>query len=249
MALDDFRPTARPTYPASSMRSPFFSATAARPSATMVAAEYALQVPLERQGGRSLTGGEETYPTADFGLRGALPLRYGALRPMATRLRQARSTDPYQYLYSPPEDYLAFDGNSPASWEALPMHMRQRWLRGARLGGAPAPFAAPASAPYDYLDVGRTQADWTALSEPARARWVLGLRVGNDPAPEVSAPGSAAPAAPAAPGAPATPDPGAAPPRVVRPIGPKVVMVAALVLGLAAAGVVVSRSRSARASR
>lgn len=243
MALDDFRPTARPTYPSSSMRSPFFTATASRPSATMVSSEYALQVPLERQGARSLTGGEETYPTADFGLRGALPLRYGALHPMTTRLRQARSPDPYQFLYSPPEDYLAYEGNSIASWDALPMHMRQRWLRGSRLGGAPAPFAPPASAPYDYLDVGHTQAEWAALTEHARARWVLGLRVGNDPAPEPSAPSDAAPAAPAA------PDGGGAVPRVVRPIGAKTVAVVALALGLAAAGVIAARSRSTRTTR
>lgn len=234
MPLDNFRPDERPTYPSSSMRSPFFVATASRPSATMVALGYSREVPLERQGGRSLTGGEETYPTPDFGLRGAIPPRYGTLRPMTTRLRQARSPDPYQYLHSPPEDYLAFDGNSPQTWESLPMHMRQRWLRGGRLGSAPAPFSAPSSAPYDYLDVGRTQADWAALSEPARARWVLGLRVGNDPAPE---PVSALP--PAADSGPPTGDP-----RVVRPTTAKTAMVIALGVGIVAAGVVVARSRA-----
>lgn len=88
-----FRPDVRPTYFSPSMRSPVFSSTASRPGAVSIEAQYANQVPIERQGANSLTGGELTYASAEYGLRGALPLSYGTRERVPSRLRQARGVE------------------------------------------------------------------------------------------------------------------------------------------------------------
>lgn len=234
---DPFRPDERPSYPSTSMRSPFFSSTASRPWSMSVAEGYAERVPLERQGARSLTGGDVAYPVPSLGLRGALPMSYGALTPMQTRLRQARG--PYDALVTAPFDYLAHDGNSDATWAALPMHLRQRWVRGFRLGARPADIVAPRTAPYDYLDTGRRQADWEALDEAARLRWVVGLRVGDAPAPEPAP--EPAPVAPV--GAPA-PAPGLPPSQARAPVSwQRVGVVAAIGVAVALAGLALTRAK------
>jgi len=98
-----FRPDVRPTYFSPSMRSPVFSSTAARPGAVSIEAQYANQVPIERQGANSLTGGDLTYATAEYGLRGALPLSYGARERVPSRLRQARGIEDYLSEETPSE--------------------------------------------------------------------------------------------------------------------------------------------------
>lgn len=195
-----FRPEARPTYFSPSMRSPVFSSTAARPGAISIEAQYANQVPLERQGAVSLTDNELVYATADYGLRGALPLSYGARERVPSRLRQARGPveDVWARYAEAPADYLLFDDNSPQTWAALPIHERARWILGFRMGSSPDPGTPPSLAPLDYLDFdGNTQDSWNQLPDIAKLRWIARLRVGGQPLPDPAAPAPALAPAPA----------------------------------------------------
>lgn len=71
-----FRPDARPTYFSTSMRSPMFSSTSARPGAMSIEAQYANQVPLERQGPIEMTTGNQIFGSPTMGLQSNIPAQY-----------------------------------------------------------------------------------------------------------------------------------------------------------------------------
>jgi hypothetical protein len=90
-----FRPEVRPTLAGSSMRSPVYSSTSARPFAVSVEAGYADQVPLERQGPISMTTNRLVFANPTYGLASNIPPSLIVPRSHVTTLRQAAAPVPW----------------------------------------------------------------------------------------------------------------------------------------------------------
>ena len=90
-----FRPEVRPTIAGSSMRSPVYSSTSARPFAVSVEAGYADQVPLERQGPISMTTNRLVFASPTYGLASNIPPSLIVPRSHVTTLRQAAAPVPW----------------------------------------------------------------------------------------------------------------------------------------------------------
>jgi hypothetical protein len=133
-----FRPDARATYFSTSMRSPMFSSTSARPGAISIEAQYASQVPLERQGPIEMTTGEKIYGAPTLGLQSTIPaqylqarthegsyLRQATLRPAAGPFSLQRSGDPEADALAPLPEW-AVGTYSQAQWTALSPPARER---------------------------------------------------------------------------------------------------------------------------
>lgn len=90
-----FRPEVRPTLAGSSMRSPVYSSTSARPFAVSVEAGYADQVPLERQGPISMTTNRQVFASPTYGLSSNIPPSLIVPRSHVTTLRQAAAPVPW----------------------------------------------------------------------------------------------------------------------------------------------------------
>ena len=138
-----FRPDARATYFSTSMRSPVFSSTSARPGAMSIEAQYANQVPLERQGPIEMTTGEQIYGSPTSGLQSNIPTQY----------LQANAHE---------GNYLRQATLRPAAGPFSPH----------RSGDAASDAAAAAVDLPDWAVGTYSQAQWTALGPAGRTRIV-----------------------------------------------------------------------------